>query len=99
MITKALEKGQKFTFSSTDNDFIGSLCEDKIGIKFSSKAARKLSLVGSENIPVSFEMLTNNHIRAKVNETDSINIVYADKHLIVGTTIPKTHIVVNVDGD
>ena len=44
MITEALEKEQQFTFSSTDNDFIGIICEDKIGIKFSSKAARKLAI-------------------------------------------------------
>lgn len=93
-------QGQIFAFSALDgktcaeNDFVGILSGDRLGIRFFTKVRRELALIpgGAKNL--TFEMVTGDCIGAVVNEKEYIRILYHDTNLVVGSTGSKTTIAV-----
>jgi len=82
-------QGQLFAFSALDgkslhsDDFIGTLCGDKIGIRFYSNTKRELVLAGIKGCVPEFETVSSDVITINTPKGE-LNIIYADTRLIVG---------------
>ena len=97
-------QGQLFAFSALDgtslasDDFVGTLCGDKIGIRFYTKLKREIVFVNTKNLFYEFQVVFSDYIKIKYNQKFDIEIVYADRHLIIGSTDELVYPVVNVEG-
>ena len=84
-------QGQLFAFSALDgesfasDDFVGVLSGDKIGIRFYTKVKRELMIVNAVFAPPSFEAVTSDYISIHYGEDETVQILYADRYLILGT--------------
>lgn len=92
-------QGQIFAFSALDgktcaeNDFVGILSGDRLGIRFFTKVKRELALIPNMARNLAFEIVTGDCIGAVVNEEQYIRILYYDTHLVVGSTGSNTTVV------
>ncbi len=97
--------GQLFAFSALDgdsfcsDDFVGYLCADKIGIRFETKIKRELILVNlkRKDLP-EFKTVASDIITLSTKAND-INIIYANRHLIVGNTVNDSYFTVTTEGE
>ena len=104
MIANIWGQGQLFAFSALDgnsyesDDFVGYLSGDRIGVKFVANVRRELAIVMTSALQPEFNVVTGDCLCAETNNGKSINIVYADAHLIIGNTPGDSCAVVFVEG-
>ena len=97
-------QGQLFAFSALDgesyagDDFAGQLSGDKIGIRFFTKIKRELMIVNTVSLPPEFEAVTSDYISIRYGKDERVQIVYADRHLVIGT-LGKNRAVPLVEGE
>lgn len=97
-------QGQLFAFSALDgrslfsDDLVGSLCGDKIGVRFHTKTRRELAFTGIRGFFPTFKAVTSDLITLTAPGGD-MNILYAESHLIVGNTLSPVSITVLVEGE
>lgn len=96
-------QGQLFSFSALDgnafckDDLTGYLCGDKIGIRFLTKVRRELVITGITGPVPEFETVASDLITVNTGP-GQINILFADTHLIVGSTAGDAFPVVLTEG-
>jgi len=90
MLPNKWGQGQLFVFSALDgtslysDDLVGTLSGDRIGIRFHTKAARELAVVGYHAHDLVFRAVTSDYIRAELSGNRTIRILYHDTHLVIG---------------
>ncbi|MBQ7793725.1 MAG: hypothetical protein IJ366_04310 [Clostridia bacterium] len=96
-------QGQLFAFSAwdgevyTSEDFVGVLCGDRLGIRFYTNTKRELAIV---KIPdLNFKAVTGDLISAVTDSGEEINIVFAERHLVIGNTAGEMLPMVMTEGD
>ena len=83
-------QGQLFAFSALDgpsyfsDDFTGILSGDRIGVRFFSKVKRELAFVNVWGKGLEFDAVTSDYICCHFPAQDSMRIIYAAQHLIIG---------------
>lgn len=98
-------QGQLFAFSALDgesyaeNDFVGTLCGDKIGIRFFTNVKRELVITNTQKLFYEFEAVTSDYINIKFANSDNVKIIYAAKHLIIGTMSDSNYPIATVEGE
>lgn len=104
VLSKIWSQGQIFAFSALDgrslhtDDFVGTLCGDRLGIIFYSKTKRELCFKYSSKDFKDFFAVTSDYIEV-INKDDSrIKIVYANTHLIIGSFSSSCKPIVMVEG-
>lgn len=97
-------QGQLFALSALDgnsvsaDDFVGTLCGDKIGIRFYTAVKRELVIVNEQNAVYSFDAVTSDYLAVHYENGGEAHIVYADRHVIVGTVGSRLSVVSTVEG-
>ncbi len=87
-------QGALFAFSALDGvaqaegDFSGTLCGDKIGIRFYPKVRRELVLTGMGGSKASFEVVTGDSI-VIATKFGKMMILFANAHTVIGTVADK----------
>ena len=90
ILPKKWGQGQLFAYSALDgnsyasDDFVGMLCGDRIGIRFFSKVKRELALVNVRGRNLEFDAVTSDYISCHFPEQESMRIIYAGQHLVIG---------------
>ena len=90
ILPKKWGQGQLFAYSALDgnsyasDDFVGMLCGDRIGIRFFSKVKRELALVNVWGRNLEFDAVTSDYISCHFPEQESMRIIYAGQHLVIG---------------
>lgn len=96
-------QGQLFAFSAWDGnslftqDFVGILCGDKTAIRFFTRVKRELSLTTTSRSAMCFEAVTGDYI--KIQSPDCIELIYARRNLIIGSTTERTYPVIHIEGN
>ena len=91
MLPNIFSQGQLFAFSAldgesyTDDDFVGLLCSDKIGIRFLTKIVRELVFTNANRAVYDFDAVTGDYICVGYGDGETVKIIYADYHTIIGT--------------
>jgi len=104
MLHNYWSQGQLFAFSALDgtsfasDDFVGTLCGDKIGIRFYTKIKRELVLVNKNNLLYEFNAVLSDYINIKYENNKKVEVIYADQHLVVGGINEAVFPIVNVEG-
>jgi hypothetical protein len=97
-------QGQLFAFSALDgeskisNDFVGTLCADKIGVRFFSKIKRELIFSGYEKKMSGFHAVLSDYIEICCTDGSAVKIIYANANLVLISTAGKGDIFVTVEG-
>jgi len=96
-------QGQLFALSALDgeslhsDDFIGTLCGDKIGIRFHSKTKRELVITGIADCAPEFQTVSSDVITINTLKGE-INIIYADTRLIIGNVVDGADTIALTEG-
>lgn len=105
MIPSKWGQGQIFAFSALDgdsfftDDFTGTLSGDKIGIIFHSLCRRTLYFGDMSNfVAPEFKCVTSDMIILETN-TGTFSMLFAERHLIVGTYEESTGVFVSFGGE
>ncbi len=104
MIPNKWGQGQIFAFSALDgeslfgDDFSGILSGDKIGIIFQTKCRRTLFFCDMTDMSPDFRCVTSDMIELETRD-GNFNIIFAQRHLIIGETAKEPGIFVSVDGE
>ncbi len=104
MIPKKWGQGQLFAFSAVDgesffsDDFTGTLAGDKIGVIFHTKLRRTLFFSDINGSAPDFTCVASDLITLE-NACGKYSIIFAQRHLIIGTTAHENSVLVSVDGE
>ncbi|MBQ3127639.1 MAG: hypothetical protein IJC13_01220 [Clostridia bacterium] len=105
MVPKKWGQGQLFAFSALDgdalftDDFAGTLSGDKIGIIFESLCRRTLFFSNLSNLAEpDIQCVTSDMIELKTF-TGTFSILFAERHLVVGTYGEIADVLVRCDGE
>lgn len=98
-------QGQIFAFSALDgktcaeNDFVGILSGDRLGIRFFTKVRRELVIIPNNVSDLSFEVVTGDCIGAVTDKGKHIRMIYHDTNLIIGDVCHDAVVTVFTEGN
>ncbi len=104
ILSNIWSQGQLFAFSALDgkstfsNDFVGTLCADKLAIRFFSAKKRELIFSGFEKNISGFAAVLSDYIEINCTDGSSAKIIYAKANLVLVSTAGKGDIYVTVEG-
>lgn len=97
-------QGQIFAFSAMDgdsfiqDDFVGTLSGDKVGIRFHTKIMRELAVTQLGWLASVMEIVASDLIRIRIKE-GTISLVYAETNTVIGQIAGKAQLFTTVEGN
>ena len=96
-------QGQLFAFSALDGeslatkDFVGTLCGDKIGIRFHTAVKRELCISAVSTLKPDIKTVAGDIIEMETLQ-GNMSIIYADTHTVIGNVVSPAVAVVLTEG-